>query len=323
MTYRFILNPEGLSPSFLPRRLPFRETEHAHLLNNVRNRVNTLVFGPIGSGKTALVKLVIRELGKDVVYINCLLSSSQYSVLKEILPSSRLIVYRSNFELLKELKNVANEKELTVCFDNFTQLKDANTIKRIFELGICMVLAGRVERDSPPLNENILSNFPSIIRLEKYTMNQTFEILKERARVSLDSSSYTDSLLKKIAQRIGGNITMALAILRAIALTAENQGKKSMDMISLSEMLPDEDVLDELGNDERTIYRILSETKSMPSSRLYSAYAERAKYPKCARSFRTYMENLCNKGLVRFIRQKKGRIYEIIGNMRNEGKKAK
>jgi Cdc6-like AAA superfamily ATPase len=234
------------------------------------------------------------------------------------LPSSRLIIYRSNFELLKELKKVANEKKLVVCFDNFTYLKDMRIVNKTLELGICIVLVGRVERDSPSLNQNILSNFPCVIRLEKYSIGQTFEILKERARLALDRSSYTDLPLKMIAEKIGGNITMALAILRAIALKAENEGKRSIKKVSLSEMLPQKDILDELNNDERIIYKILRDWKSMASSRLYNMYSQTAEYPKCERSFRTYVEHLRYKGLVKAIGKKKGRIYEIIENSGKE-----
>lgn len=113
-------------------------------------------------------------------------------------------------------------------------------------------------------------------------------------------------------EKIGGNITMALAVLRAVALKAESEGKNSIDEVSLEEMLPQTDCLDELSNDERVIFRILSEWKNLPSNRLYAFYAQAAKYPKCERSFRNYMENLCSKGLVKAIGDKRGRVYELV-----------
>jgi len=318
---KILVNPEALSPSYLPDKLLYREKEYSQLINNIKNRVNTLVFGSIGSGKTSLVKLAINELKSDVIYVNCLLCSTEYSILKETLPPSRFIVYRSTFELLKELRKIASERKLVICLDNFTQLRDVNVVKKMIELSICVILVGRVERDSPSLNRNVLSNFPCVIRLEEYSVDQTFEILKKRARLALESSSYTDLPLRRIAEKIGGNITMALAVLRAIALKAENEGK-TIDEVSLEEMLPQIDFLDELGNDERTIYKILSEWKSLPSSRLYALYVQTAKYPRCERSFRKYMENLRSRGLVKAIGGRKGRIYEIVENNRNEDPKS-
>jgi len=314
---QIVVDPDPLLPSFLPEKLLHREKEYTQLLNNIRNRINTLVFGPVGSGKTALIKLAMRELNKDVFYVDCLLYSSEYSVLKEILPSSRFIVYRSNYELLKELKKVASERRLIVCFDNFVQLKDVDIVKKMMGLGICVLLTGRVERDASSLNENILSNFPCVIRLQEYSVDQTFEILKEKAKLALNSTAYTDSPLRKIAENIGGNITMASAVLRAVALKAESEGKNTIDEVSLEEMLPQSDCLDELSNDERIIFKILSEWKSLPSNRLYAFYAQTARYPKCERSFRNYMENLCAKGMVRAIGDKRGRIYEIVQGEEN------
>lgn len=318
MNSKILIDLDALSPSFLPKKLPYREEEYTQLLNNIKNRINTLVFGPIGSGKTALMKRVMRELNRDIFYVDCLLYSTEYSILKEILPSSRFIVCRSNYELLKELKKIASERRLVVCFDNFAQLRAIDIVKKLMVLGVCVVLIGRVERDSLSLNQNIISNFPCIIKMHEYSVDQTFEILKERTRLALDSASYTDSSLRKIAEKIGGNITMALAVLRAVALKAESEGRSSIDEVSLEEMLPQSNCLDELSNDERVIFKILSEWKSLPSNRLYAFYAQTAKYPKCERSFRNYMENLCSKGLVKAIGDKRGRVYEIV----EEGKDA-
>jgi len=315
---QIVIDVEPLSPGFLPKRLLHRENECMQLIGNIKSRINTLVFGPTGSGKTALIKLAMREC-RDFLYVDCMLYSTEYSVLREIIPTNRFVLCRSNYELFKELQKIAKERRLVICFDNFTQLKSIDVVKKIMSIGICVILVGRVERNSPSLNQNILSNFPTIIRLEEYSVDQTFDILKERTRLALGSASYTDSPLRRIAETIGGNITMALAVLRAVALKAESEGKNTIDEVSIEEMLPQNDYLDELSNDERIIFKILSEWKSLPSSRLYELYAQTAKYPKCERSFRNYMENLCLKGLVRAVGEKRGRIYEIINDEHAEG----
>lgn len=58
--------------------------------------------------------------------------------------------------------------------------------------------------------------------------------------------------------------------------------------------------------------KILEEWRSLPASRLFDFYVQRARYPKGQRSFRNYMENLCAKGLVKAVGDKRGRIYEIV-----------
>lgn len=313
---QIIVDPEPLSPSFLPEKLLHRDREYSQLIGNMKNRINTLVFGPIGSGKTALVKLAMKEF-RDVLYIDCLLYSTEYGVLKEMIPSNRFIISRSNYDLFKELQKIAREKKLVVCLDNFNHLKQMDIVKKIISLGICTILIGRLERNSPSLNQNMTSHFPDLIKLEEYSIGQTFDILKDRARIALSESSYEERTLQRIAEKIGGNITMAISILKALAVKSETGDKYAINETDLEGLLPNVDSLDELNNDERTIYKILSEQKSLPSNALYTAYAECAKHPKCERSFRNYLENLQSKGLVKAIGEKKGRIYEIMDSEAN------
>jgi len=315
---QIVVDPDPLSPSFLPGKLLHREGEYKQLVNNIRNRINTLIFGPIGSGKTALIKLTMQGT-RDLFYVDCLLYSTEYSVLKEIIPSNRFIVCRSNYELFKELQKITKERKLTVCFDNFTHLKNIDIVKKIMSIGICTILVGRVERKSTSLNQNMLSNLPSMIKLEGYSVEQTIDILKERARLALKESSYTESSLRRIAEKVGGNITLAINVLRAASLKAETENMDAIDEIALDSMLPQNDCLDELSDDERTIFKILSEHVRLPSNQLYTEYAQTARYPRCERSFRNYMEKLCEKGMVKAIGEKRGRIYEMIGGENAEG----
>ncbi|MEM4700390.1 MAG: hypothetical protein QXT74_05535 [Candidatus Nezhaarchaeales archaeon] len=89
----------------MPEKLLHREKEKVELTNNLKNFINTFIFGPCGSGKTTLVKHVIYNLKKKVIvaYVDCSIFQTTYSILKEILPRSEFILYRSNYELIKEL----------------------------------------------------------------------------------------------------------------------------------------------------------------------------------------------------------------------------
>ncbi len=307
---QIIVDPEPLSPSFVPEKLLHRDREYAQLTSNIKNRINTIVFGPIGSGKTALVRRVMSET-KDFLYIDSLLYSTEYSVLKELVPSNRFIISRSNYDLFKEFQKIAKEKAIKVCFDNFTSLKKFDIVRKIASLGVCTIIIGRLERDSPFLHGNSTS-FPDFLKLKEYSIEETVDILRERASVALSQSSYDETLLRKVAEKIGGNVSMGISILRTAALRAEQENQSVIYEKDLEPLLPKVDSLDELSNDERTIFKILEEQKSLPSSALYLTYAEMAKCPKCERSFRNYMDNLASKGLVKAIGEKRGRIYEII-----------
>jgi len=93
------------------------------------------------------------------------------------------------------------------------------------------------------------------------------------------------------------------------ALKAESENKKTIEE---SDIQINNDCPPKLNHDEKILLKILEEWKSLPASRLYDFYVQNTRHPKGERSFRNYMENLCSKGLVRAIGEKRGRIYEIV-----------
>jgi cell division control protein 6 len=308
---KILVNPEAVSHYYLPQKLLHRDRERAQLLNNIRNSVNTFVCGNNGSGKTALIKHIIHSLNKKELafYVDCSIYQTTYSILKEILPRSEFILYRSNYELIKELLKQARERKFTICLDNFEKLKDKDLIARFMSIGLNVILISDNEENFFLLSENIRSNVPSIIKLQPYTIEQSFDILKDRAEKALAKGTYSDQVIKKIAEKIKGNITLGINALKLAALKAEREGKKAIEE---SDVQINEDCPPKLSEDEKVLLKILEEWKSLPASRLYDFYVQSTKHPKGERSFRNYMESLCSKGLVKAIGEKKGRIYELV-----------
>jgi len=314
MNQKIILNTEILSQFYLPEKLLHRDREQGQLLNNLKNLINTFICGSCGSGKTALAKRVIIDFGASkkgyAGYVDCSIYQTTYSVLKEILPRSEFIVYRSNYELIKELLKQARERKFAIYLDNFEHLKEKDLIARFMSIGLSVILISDNEESFASLSENIRSNVPSIIRLPAYTVDQSFDILKDRTEKALAKWTYSDAIIKKIAERIKGNVALGINVLKLTALKAESENKKAIeeaDIPIINVNCPHE----KLSQDEKLLLNILKEWKSLPASRLYDFYVQNSRHPKGERSFRNYMENLCSKGLVRAIGEKRGRIYEI------------
>lgn len=315
MNQKIIVNSEILAQNYLPEKLLHRNKEQTQLFSNLQNFVNTFICGSCGSGKTALAKRVIIDFNTSkkgyACYINCSIYQTTYSILKEILPRSEFIVYRSNYELIKELLKQARERKFAICLDNFEKLKEKDLIARFMSLGLCVILISDSEESFALLSENIRSNIPSIIRLPAYTIDQSFDVLKDRAEKALAKWTYTDAVIKKIAEKIKGNVSLGVNALKLAALKAESENKKAIEEADIPAINVDCPKVN-LNQDEKVLLKILKEWKSLPASKLYDFYVQDSRHPKGKRSFRNYMENLCSKGLVKSIGEKRGRIYEIV-----------
>jgi Cdc6-like AAA superfamily ATPase len=315
MDQKIIVNSERLTQNYLPEKLLHRNKERNQLLANLQNFINTFITGSFGSGKSALAKRAIIDFNSSkkgyACYIDCSIYQTTYSILKEILPRSEFILYRSNYELIKELLKQARERKFAVCLDNFEKLKEKDLIARFMSLGLCVILISDNEESFALLSENIRSNIPSIIGLPAYTVDQSFDILKDRAEKALAKWTYSDVVIKKIAEKIKGNISLGINALKLAALKAERENKKAIEEADIPEINVDCPKV-KLSRDEKVLLRILKEWKSLPASRLYDFYVQISRHPKSKRSFRNYMERLCSKGLAKAIGEKRGRIYEIV-----------
>jgi Cdc6-like AAA superfamily ATPase len=227
--------------------------------------------------------------------------------------SDRPVFSRSNYDLLKRLCERAKNLKLIICLDHAEKLKETEIASKFISLGFTVIIVSDSEDFLHSIDPWARSNIAGIIKLESYTTEQAFDILKERAEQALAQGSYTDETIRKISEKCNGNIALAISMLKSCALKAEAENKKSIDEIDLEPMIVEHDCPQKLTLDEKIILKILQEWKSLPASRLFAFYREKASYPKGERSFRNYMQSLCSKGLVKALGDKRGRTYEIVG----------
>jgi len=164
-----------------------------------------------------------------------------------------------------------------VCFDNFEKLKDKDLIARLMSLNLCVVLISDEDENFSLLSQNVRSNIPSIIRLKSYTIEQSFSILKDRAEKALVKWSYTDDVIKKIAEKIKGNISLGINALKVAALKAESENRRAIEE---KDILINNDCPPKLTFDEKIILGVLKEWKILPASRLYDFCVQRCRHPK-------------------------------------------
>lgn len=310
MTTKILLHPECLSQSYLPEKLLHRETELQKLRACLDNSLNTFVYGEPRIGKTSLIKCATKDYKGKATYIDCSLYQTLNAVLREILSSvSSLMASRSNYDLLKRLKEKTKNSKTTICLDHFDYLKEVDTINKLLGLGFTLVIVSDKQENYLRLDPFARSSVTNLADIPGYTLEQTITIVSDRAKEALKEWSYSDAIIEKVCEQSKGNIALAMNILKTAAITAENGNKNKIDETDI----PESDCPQlELSQDERVLLKVLQEWKSLPSARLYAFYRERAKYPKEERSFRNYMRDLCAKGFVKAIGDKSGRFYEII-----------
>ena len=312
MDVSIIVNIDALSVDYLPKHLLHREKELQQLMNNIKNRVNCMVLGPVGSGKTTLVKKAILDLTEDIRYVDCTLYDTPFSVLMEVVPSAKLVLQRSIYELIKRLSKEANKKKLWICFDNFVRLKDVGIISKVMSVGVSIVLIGNIAQDAEVLNKNALSNIPCLVKLPDYTVEQSLAILKARAKDALVESAYTKEFLREISERTKGNMALAIGLLRTAALKAQNEGRELIEVADLAEIPYSLNNPSNLGSDERILLEILKERKRLSGGELFELYKEQTGSQRGERSFRNYMEALCAKGLVEATGINRWRKYRLV-----------
>jgi len=310
MNSKIVVSPEALSQNYVPDKLFHRDRQKTELLNYMANSVNTFVYGAPGLGKSAIAKHAIQEFKGRAVYIDCSLYQTTNAVLREIISAiSAPIFSRSNYDLLKRIKEKTKNSKLAVFLDHFEYLSEPEAVGKLIGLGFVVVLIAEKEESYLRLDQMTRSNVTNMVKIPEYTIDQSIAIVSDRAKLALKEWSYGDAIIANIAHESKGNIALALNLLKTAALRAESQNKNKIDEADVPEIDCPEL---ELKQDEKVLLKILKEWKSLPSSRLYAFYRERTKYPKEERSFRNYTRNLCAKGLIKAIGEKSGRIYEIV-----------
>jgi len=314
MNDKIVINSEVLSQLYLPQKLLHREKEYSLLLNNLANHINTFIIGKCGSGKTTLLRKALADFNSSrqgqARYIDCSVFQTTYSILKEIIPKSEFVLYRSNYELTKELLKQTREAKFTVGLDSFENLQKKELIAKFMSLGLNVILVSEDEDSFFALSENVRSNIPSTIKFVEYASEHTFDILKDRMEKALVKWGCSEALVKKIAERVKGNIALGINTLKVAAFNAENAKKRAIEEGDVPEI--DLDCPEELSKDEKILLKVLQQWKTLPSSRLYTFYRENVKNPKGDRAFRNYMQSLCSKNLVKALGEKRGRFYEIV-----------
>ncbi|BAB60215.1 origin recognition complex protein 1 [Thermoplasma volcanium GSS1] len=238
-----LLNPNILESSFIPERLRARDSEISKImevvikpaLNNITT--NLIIYGDSGTGKTVTMRFLAREVrNPKIFYINAISYRSVKNVLVELLSHEGVIISEraSYANIYTRLEKAIEKYDKTVIL----VIDEAANILRTDEEGLYYLFRSKdsfdvnisaifIAMDDPALllNQRIKRSYGLFneLKFKRYSKDEILEIVRDRARMSLNTTSYDDTIIDYIAEISSefGSARVAIDILAKAAHIAE------------------------------------------------------------------------------------------------------
>ncbi len=342
-------NKEVLSPGYLPDRMPNRMEEIKEISRIIHDSLNgktthVLISGPPGTGKTAAIKLIFKNLKADTnalfCYVNCFNKSTRmgalYSMVLDFfkekrptrkMPSRRGIAYD---ELLDSLRGelAKTNTRVILCLDEIDQLEETELLYDILRTRISGVTAQIIGISNNPfifkdLDPRTKSRLYPLreISFNSYSKEQMREIVKAKVEGAFHEDvvdkEAIDYLAEFTAQKKGDVRVARETLLRAGEL-ARKSGDSKVGVKHIRERLNRTRhtkairVINELTKMERFILRLIPENGTY-YPRLYKFYKSTDGHLG-DRMFRNHIERFSKFNLINMERKGVGGSYFITLN---------
>jgi len=260
--YRIFKDESKLSPEYIPKRIPHRESElnklkslfRTVLQDPKRNSQQVFIIGPVGSGKTLISKKFMQYIESQYTfhdvrlktfYTNCRVNKVFSSILNSILSTIGHSFPNRGFavdEIVQYFMSKLSEEKVHVIaiFDEFDALVSHEGIEplyiitRIREMGIeSQILSSIIISKSfsylDKADLSILSSIrKNVIKLESYSETQLKDILYDRVLVAFEEGAVENESIDLIAKLSSkyGDARYAIELLQLSGRIAEFRGEK-------------------------------------------------------------------------------------------------
>lgn len=313
-------NEDALDADFIPKVLPFRGVQQAIIANCIKpliaghNGRNAVIYGSPGIGKTVATRWVIRELEEreeeiNIAFVNCWQKNTSYKIVVDILEQFgyRLSQNKRTEELFVVLEGIANKNSAVFVFDEIDKIEDSDFLYSILQnvYKKSVIAISNDEAWHLNIDQRIKSRFlPETIVFKSYSIDETFEILKQRCSFAFKDGVIDHSALRLIASKAfeQKDIRVGLHLLHESGRLAEEQLSRKIfqeHAIASIDKLKNFSLKspDELGSAEQQLLGIAKKHSGLKSGDLHKLYE--SSYGEIPyRSFQRLVEKLSVGGFV-------------------------
>ena len=291
-------NDQALDTEFVPKILPFRESQQQYVANCIRPLLqgrtgkNLLMFGPPGIGKTATIKYMFRELEEETdevipIYINCWQKNTTFKIVTAICEELNytLTHNKKTEDLFAVIKNVLNKKSVVFCFDEIDKIEDFDflysLIEEIYKKTILLIT--NYQEWMVKLDERIRSRLGADnIEFKSYSEKEVKGILKQRASYAFRPGVLDQGALDIISKKTyeTKDVRSGLHLLRESCLIAENESSKKITKEHANKSLKKIDDFTikkstDLESQKRLILEIIKENSGKKSAEIFEMYKQK------------------------------------------------
>jgi len=326
---RIISDPSVFLEGFLPESLAGRKTLmqeiEACLAPSLRRDKpeNVWIWGPVGSGKTAVAKSILRKLTRETrakgCYVNCWEHDSLYSVLDCLVTELRILgaEQQDTAFKLERLRRAVSDGPFIVVLDETDRPEPKDREAIIHGLltleRVGLVCISDSEDAYFALDERVKSRLnPKMVPFQPYSDREILEILTSRAEKGLARDSWTLPALERIAHLAKGDARIAILTLHNAAEAAEleSAAKVTPGYVEKgwnhAKDVKKNWLLRNLTADHRLLYRMILRRREILSGELWEFYqdhcAATGKDPIALRTFSDYVNDLGRARLIEITR---------------------
>ncbi|MBW3012123.1 AAA family ATPase [Candidatus Woesearchaeota archaeon] len=275
------LNEVALDYDFLPKKLPYRETQQEQMALCIkpllvrRNGRNLFIYGTPGIGKTAACKKVLEELEEETdevlpVYLNCWQHNTTYKIVIEIcnVIGYRLTMNKKTNELMNiVIENLNKLNGAVLVFDEIDKAEDLDFLytflEKLYRKSIFLISNNK--EDVLQIDDRIKSRLnPEMLEFEPYNFQETEGILNQRKDFAFVKGVWSDDAFDLVVAKTFDlkDIRKGLHLLREAGNIAEQHAKRKIELDHAKKSIAKLDEFfakdkEELTEDEKKILELI------------------------------------------------------------------